>query len=196
MISRFETVMKARTETKEKIIALGTDLVKSVGYPSLSYQQISSQLGIKNAAVHYHYPSKENLGLEILISACDSFNGFITYITDLSPWEKLELFFENYRKSLESDHQICLIGASASDYHQIPESMQAAAKDYMVLVKNWFIDLLETGRKEGHFVFKGEPVNKASLMIAAMAGGLQQARLIGDDHYDGIINQIRTELRP
>jgi len=188
--------MKARTETKEKIVELGTDLIKSIGYPSLSYQQISSRLGIKNAAVHYHYPSKESLGLEILTHAISSFEEVVSNASSFGQWEKLDMFFKNYRTHLESDNKICLIGASASDYQELPESMQTAATEYLVLVKAWFVDLLEKGREEGVFHFKGEPVNKAAIIVSALAGGLQHARLIGNDHYDGIVRQLKEDLKP
>jgi len=188
--------MKARTETKEKIVELGTDLMKSIGYPSLSYHQISCKLGIKNAAVHYHFPSKESLGLEILTDAIISFEEVISNVSGLGSWEKLDLFFKNYRRHLESNNKICLIGASASDYQELPESMQTAATEYLVLVKGWFVELLDKGRKEGNFHFKGEPENKAAVIVSALAGGLQHARLIGNAHFDGIVNQLKEDLKP
>ncbi|MCF2443772.1 TetR/AcrR family transcriptional regulator [Dyadobacter sp. CY345] len=188
--------MKARTDTKEKIMELGTDLVESIGYPSLSYQQISSQLGIKNAAVHYHFPSKESLGLEILNTAIGSFEKMISNISSLGLWEQLDTFFKSYRKHLESNNKICLIGASASDYQELPESMQAAASEYLVLVKGWFVELLREGREEGVFHFKGEPKHKAAVIVSALAGGLQHARLVGNLHYDEIVEQLVEDLKP
>jgi len=187
--------MKARTDTKEKIIELGTDLFQSVGYPSLSYQQISSKLGIKNAAVHYHYPSKEDLGLDIINQEISNFEKFTSTISDLNHWEKLEIFLTNYRKNLENGNKICVIGSSASDYPELPESVQNASAEYFIVFKNWFTELLETGRKAGKFYFKGEPQNKAAFMSSALAGALQHARLIGNQHYDAVVSQLKLELK-
>lgn len=187
--------MKARTDTKEKIVELARDLILIGGYPSLSYQQISSRLGIKNAAIHYHYPNKEDLGTEVLRKEIERFDDFIAAVSSLGHWEKLEAFMFNYRKYLENENRICMIGASASDYREIPEQMQSNAAEYFQIVKNWFIELLEKGRSEKAFYFKGEAANKASLITSAMAGGLQHARLIGNDHYDAMITQIKMELQ-
>lgn len=186
--------MKTRTDTKEKIADLATDLILVGGYPSLSYQQISSRLGIKNAAIHYHYPNKEDLGTEVLRKEIERFEDFITAVSGLGHWEKLESFMFSYRKYLENENRICMIGSSASDYREIPEQMQSFAAEYFKIVKNWFTALLESGRREGAFHFKGEAVNKASLISSAMAGGLQHARLAGNDHYDEVITQIKLEL--
>lgn len=187
--------MKARTDTREKIIELGTDLVKSIGYPSLSYQQISSQLGIKNAAIHYHYPSKEDLGRDIVRNEITHFQKLITSVSDLGSWEKLNVFLENYRLHLDGGNKICMIGAGASDFQELPKSVQEVSTEYLFLVKNWFVDLLETGRVAGVFHFKGESVNKASVMVSALAGALQQARLIGNEHYDIVVSQLREDLK-
>ncbi|MCF0058643.1 TetR/AcrR family transcriptional regulator [Dyadobacter sp. CY356] len=187
--------MKARTDTKEKIVGLATDIILAGGYPSLSYQQISSKLGIKNAAIHYHYPNKEDLGIEVIRQEVERFENFMAAISGLEHWEKLEAFMFNYRKYLENQNRICMIGASASDYNEIPALMQTAATDYFKIIKNWFTDLLESGRRENAFSFRGEASHKASLITSAMAGGLQHARLIGNDHYDAIISQIKLELQ-
>lgn len=187
--------MKARTDTREKIIELGTDLVKSIGYPSLSYQQISSQLGIKNAAIHYHYPSKEDLGKDIVRNEMARFEQIISGASELAPWEKLEVFLANYRLHLEEGNKICLIGAGASDYQELPKSMQEAYTDYLILVKNWFVELLESGKTKGVFHFKGEPANKASVMVSALAGALQHARLIGNEHYDAVVSQLKEDIK-
>ncbi|GLU53799.1 TetR/AcrR family transcriptional regulator [Dyadobacter frigoris] len=187
--------MKARTDTKEKIVELATDLILAGGYPSLSYQQISSKLGIKNAAIHYHYPSKEDLGVEVVRKEIERFDDFMAAVSGFGQWEKLEAFMLNYRKYLENENRICMIGACASDYREIPEQIQSTAAEYFQIVKNWFTDLLESGRSEKAFYFRGEAANKASLISSAMAGGLQHARLIGNAHYDAVITQIKLELQ-
>jgi TetR/AcrR family transcriptional repressor of nem operon len=187
--------MKPRTDTKEKIIELGTEIILSAGYPSLSYQQISSKLGIKNAAVHYHFPNKEDLGAEIVSNEIEQFEGFMASVADLSPWGKLEAFMASYRSYLEHENRICLVGAFASDYREVPERIQNLSADFFTKIKSWFIGLLQSGREEGAFFFKGNPENKASLITSAMAGGLQHARLIGNEHYDAVITQIKLELK-
>ena len=187
--------MKARTDTKEKIVELGRDLIQSVGYPSLSYQQISSKLGIKNAAVHYHFPNKEDLGLDIINTEETNFEKFTVGISEMDHWEKLDAFLKNYGKYLENGNKMCLIGSNASSFAELPESLQQASARYLIAFKAWLTELLETGRNEGVFFFKGEPKNKAALMASALAGALQHARLTGNQHYNDVVTQIKLELR-
>ncbi len=48
--------------TRERILELGENFIRTKGYNAFSYQDISSELGVKNAAIHYYFPSKENFG--------------------------------------------------------------------------------------------------------------------------------------
>lgn len=50
--------------TRERILELGEELILTKGYNGFSYQDISTALGIKNAAIHYYFASKENLGTD------------------------------------------------------------------------------------------------------------------------------------
>ncbi|MCF0074746.1 TetR/AcrR family transcriptional regulator [Dyadobacter sp. CY261] len=185
-----------RSETKDKIAELATELVQQVGYPSLSYQQISSQLGMKNAAVHYHFPSKEDLGLDVVRRDHELFTKFTTSLEGQSAEEKLDAFLTSYQQLLENGNRICMIGASASDYKQLPDSIRQEATTYLSEVKDWFTRLLENGKADGVFQYKGSAAGKAALITSALAGALQHARLIGNDHYLAVVAQLKLELKP
>jgi TetR/AcrR family transcriptional repressor of nem operon len=47
-----------RQDTKKRILDMAEDLLLTRGFNAFSYQHISSELGMKNAAIHYHYPKK------------------------------------------------------------------------------------------------------------------------------------------
>ena len=58
--------MAPRGTTKRRILDLAENLLQRLGYNGFSYQHLSKELGIKNAAIHYHFPTKEELGVEII----------------------------------------------------------------------------------------------------------------------------------
>ena len=60
------TSAKPRTDTKKEILKLAEQLFQTKGYNGFSYSDISSVLGIKNAAIHYHFPSKADLGVALV----------------------------------------------------------------------------------------------------------------------------------
>ena len=46
--------------TKDKILILAIDLIKSKG-DGWSYEDISAQIGIRKASIHYHFRTKDEL---------------------------------------------------------------------------------------------------------------------------------------
>ena len=53
-------------DTRNEIIRIGSELIRSVGYNAFSYADIAKVLNIKNAAIHYYFPTKSDLG-EVII---------------------------------------------------------------------------------------------------------------------------------
>ena len=87
--------------TREKIIELGENLIRTKGYNAFSYQDISSELGIKNAAIHYYFPSKENLGTSIVKTNIQRFEEMAGNMNSrgFDEWHQLETFIKIYTKS-------------------------------------------------------------------------------------------------
>ena len=55
-------------DTRSEIVRLASELIRSIGYNAFSYTDISQKLHIKNAAIHYYFPSKSDLGVEVEIT--------------------------------------------------------------------------------------------------------------------------------
>ena len=58
--------MKQTRNTREKIVDHAFQLMLQRGVNGFSYRDISKPLGVKNAAIHYHFPSKMDLVLEMI----------------------------------------------------------------------------------------------------------------------------------
>jgi AcrR family transcriptional regulator len=54
-------------DTSEQILDIAQFLVQTRGFNAFSYADIASQLGIRNAAVHYHFRSKTDLGHALVV---------------------------------------------------------------------------------------------------------------------------------
>jgi len=63
-----------------KVIMLRLALVSEVkvrlgGYNNFSFREIANEVGIKSARVHYHFPTKADLGAELAHQYTDAFLG-------------------------------------------------------------------------------------------------------------------------
>src|SRR4051812_32859483 len=49
-------------DTRERIMAAARRTVQARGYNALSFRDLAAEVGIKSASVHYHFPTKGDLG--------------------------------------------------------------------------------------------------------------------------------------
>ena len=183
--------------TREKIMELGENLIRSKGYNAFSYQDISSELGIKNAAVHYYFPSKENLGTSIVKNNIQRFEEMVENMRsrDFDEWHQLETFIKIYIKS-HREQRLCIIGSLGPDFNTLSETTKAELKRMTEIILKWLTDLLTIGRGKKVFVFKEDPYNKSLVILSSLIASLQLARILNKIDYKSIYQTITDDLKP
>ncbi|NIP17847.1 MAG: TetR family transcriptional regulator [Xanthomonadales bacterium] len=188
--------MARLSDTRNRIIDKAADLLMRHGYNGFSYRDISTHLGVKNAAVHYHFPSKSDLGLALVREyqqvLRDQTSEFMAYGGDALP--QLEGLFRFTEQQFCNGRCICPLGAFAVDFTDLPDEVRAATEQFMSDSVNWLTKVLETGRDQGEFNFEGDAGAKALSILAGLSGARQMARIHGPDVLGRIIDQTRIDL--
>ncbi|MDQ5987421.1 MAG: HTH-type transcriptional repressor NemR [Syntrophus sp. SKADARSKE-3] len=189
--------MSSPADTKNKILDIGESLVLSRGFNGFSYKNISTALGVKNAAIHYHFPSKCDLGIAIIERARRRFQRWSEEIEkkDLDEWQQLDNFFNIYTRYLESSESVCLSGALETEFKTLPEEMQKATRGLVFDLLAWTENLLLRGRDKGTFSFAGEPKDLAVVLLAIVQGALQMVRATEPSYFDAAMRQARLLLK-
>ncbi len=188
--------MKQRTDTRERILDAAEQLLATRGYDGFSYHDIAEPLGIKNAAVHYHFPAKADLGVaivrryrEMLKSASDEFMKF-----GGSARRHLDAYLEIFMEEACEHRTMCPMGVLTADYFSIPETMREEGSKLEREVFAMLIRVLEVGREQGELRFAGEPRTKAVMMMSMLQGARQLARMMGPEVLATAIDELRREL--
>lgn len=186
------------SDTKTLILDIAEDLLQDKGYNGFSYNNISKSLCMKNAAIHYHYPSKEDLGQNIIKRARGRFRKWINLpeTQALNSWERLDLFLSVYYKSLDDNKKVCLVGSLATDYNTLPPSMQVETQLLIKEITEWLCNLLIESRNSGIWFVRGEPQGKATAILTSLVGGLQLARVTDREKFFEVVAQIKLDLQP
>jgi len=179
--------------TREAIIEQADYLIRDKGYNAFSYSDLSKAIGIKNASIHYHFPSKSDLGIAVVQKHLQGLAELRQEKKGLSPLEQLEAFFSIYTKA-KSNQKICLVGALATDFHTIEENVQAHLKVLADQVLNWVTEILVLGLQQGVFHFTIEPRTKAMLIISNMLAIVQLIRLTQIEDFERVKAAIIFEL--
>ena len=188
--------MARGTNTKTQILDTAQHLLLEKGFNAFSYKDISSSLGIRNAAVHYHYPSKEDLGVAVIQRTRKNLKAAAGQLEDqnVDPWRKLDWFFSIFASHLQKS-EVCFGGSLGTDFHAIPGKMQAEVQGLISEILTWLERLLQDGRNQGEFSFPGDPANKAFTVLAVVQGALQIARVTTSDQFNIAVNQLKGDLR-
>lgn len=172
-------------DTRSEIIRLANELIRSVGYNAFSYADISKQLNIKNAAIHYYFPVKADLGIAVIKESLELFS------KRTERWSKLD-YKQQYVKyitmhdSFIKTHWTCIVGSLAPSFDTLPENMQKELQRLVNTILYWLTDLLTKGKDSKVFDFKETPRVKANMTHSALLSSLQMNKVLRNDIYKSI----------
>ena len=182
--------------SKRTILNLAESLLQDKGFNGFSYAHIASALGVKNAAIHYHFPTKEDLSIAVIHRYRDRFKLWInnSRVKDLAHEEKLDWFFGIYTDMRADKGKVCLVGSMEAEFNMIPEGLQGEVQALHKELLAWLQSTLAEGREAGAFAFKGESADKAAVILSTLQGALQMARALGTKRFRDVIAQIKLDL--
>lgn len=182
--------------TRRQILDLAENLLQDRGFNGFSYRHIAEALGVKNAAIHYHFPTKEELGCAVIQQYRDRFRLWTNNarVKDLSPAEKLDWFFNIYLNFRRDEGKVCLAGTLEAEFNAIPQQLRRQTESLTAEMLAWLETTLVEGRADGTFSFRGEPAAKAALILASLQGALQIARALGTEKVLAVIRQHKEDL--
>jgi TetR/AcrR family transcriptional regulator, transcriptional repressor for nem operon len=188
--------MVRNTNTKRTIMDLAETFIQEKGFNGFSYAHIAKELDVKNAAIHYHFPTKEELVCAVMQRYRDRFQLWInnSRIKNLSPQEKLDWFFSIYTDTRADNGKVCLGGSLETEFNSLPSSLREQTEALTRELLAWVQVILQEGRETGVFHFGGEPANKAALILSSLQGALQMARALGTDKFHAVVEQHKQDL--
>lgn len=185
-------------DTRTRILDLAEVLLLERGFNAFSYQHLARELGIKPAAIHYHYPSKDDLGTALVARQLRRLRKWrgLPRVINLGPAQQLDALLAVYENHLGHDRRVCLFGALAADFRTLPAAMQAELRTFNRELTEWLAEVLAVGRAMGALCFVGSPPAKSAQVLITLAGALQVARVHDETPFQVIVGQLRLELLP
>jgi len=163
------------------ILDIAERLAQTKGYNGFSYADIAAELGVTKASLHYHFPSKAELGRALIERYEAVFGAALEAIDQMAakPPEKLRRYVGLYDAVMRND-RMCLCGMLAAEYATLPAPMQAELKRFFDMNERWLTNVLLPGRQSGLLLFKESASERARVILAALEGAMLVARSYGD----------------
>jgi TetR/AcrR family transcriptional repressor of nem operon len=171
----------APTAAATAILDVAERLAQTRGYNGFSYADIAAELGVTKASLHYHFPSKAELGRALI----ERYHGLFGAALDVidrrtkSPHEKLKQYVGLY-DSVLSNERMCLCGMLAAEYATLPAPMQEGLTRFFDANESWLTAVLEEGLRSGAFSFKEAAKERARVLLGALEGAMLVARSYGN----------------
>jgi TetR/AcrR family transcriptional repressor of nem operon len=187
-----------RSDTATRILDVAERLVEVRGFNGFSYADVSSELHITNAALHYHFANKAELGVALIVRYTSRFDDALAAVdrrTTYAP-ERLKAYADLYLDVLSGD-RMCLCGMMAAEHETLPEPMRAAVLEFFSHHQTWLARVLKEGKAKGTVGFADSPNKTARTIIGTLEGAMLLARLFGDvAGFRSATTQLLAGLRP
>ena len=177
------------SNSREAILAAAKRTAQAHGYSGLNFRDLAVEVGIKAASIHYHFPSKADLGAAVARRYWeDTAAGLEAMSAEIpDPVGCLRQYPSTFRKALENDNRMCLCSFMAAEYDDLPEAVKQEVRAFADVNVAWLSRVLSAAAVVG----ESEP--RARAIFAAVAGAQLMARSRSDiSLYDALIDSYRA----
>lgn len=169
-------------------MAVARALAQSHGYNGLSFRELAKAIGVKSASIHYHFPTKEDLGAALAQRYREEAKAVLGEPAE--PYSDIARFIESFRLALERNNRMCLCGIMAAEYDDLPDAVKVEVKGFADDLVAWLSQVLlqlDPSRQ-------GTAIAQHAFAIYAAIGGAQlTARGRGDiGMFDAIVEGYRA----
>jgi TetR/AcrR family transcriptional repressor of nem operon len=182
--------------TRSRILDVGERLVQVRGFNGFSYADIAAELSLTKAALHYHFPSKAELGEALVVRYAERFAHALAAIDAniTSASAKLDAYANLYAQVLRRE-RMCLCGMLAAEYQTLSSPIRNAVVAFLEDNEAWLALVLEHGRKDGSLRFSNTAADTARSLIGGLEGAMLVARSYGAvDQFDTTAAQLLAGL--
>ena len=162
-----------RADTATRILDAAQALVQQRGYNAVSYGDLAEALDLTTAAIHYHFPTKADLGAALVARYREQNAEIRATIWDEedSLRGRLDRYVEGYAGILKSGG-LCLCGVLAADGPTLPDEVRREVDRFFAEQEDWLTDVLEAGADGAGLRRCETPRDTARLILAALEGAM------------------------
>lgn len=169
------------------ILETAEEMVRQGGYSSFSFRNIASAVGIKSSSVHYHFATKEDLGVAVTKFYTDKFLGVLgnpKFIFENGN-DPIAKYVSAFRSALEEDKGMCMCGMLGAEADNLPESVVLEIRNFFSRNLLWL--------KEAYQVKGFNDLDADAKALQAMSL-LEGAMIISNTHDDLNMFDVSTQL--
>lgn len=169
------------TDIKSRLLDAAQRLVQTRGFHGFAYRDLALEVGITTASIHYHFPTKADLGVALV----RRYREMIARVTAEAvarratlPGQLEHLTAHLFADALADDGgaRVCLCAALAGEHGGLPPAVQAELRALIEGSEAGIAALLRAGLERGELPAGVDPLALARLWYSTLQGALVIAR--------------------
>lgn len=154
----------------DRILDAAETRARTGGYHGFSFREIAADVGVKSASIHYHFPTKGDLGAALVKRYATRAGALLGDPESLRPEEAVARVTQLFRDALIRDDKMCLCGLFGAEQDSLPPEVALATGGFFRLVLGYL------GTAFGPKWTGDAP----AAILARLEGALIIARTLGD----------------
>lgn len=188
--------MLSASTTSDDILRCARALVIAGGYNGFSYADISKVVGIRNASIHHHFPTKSDLVRTLVARYREEAQAGIARLEREvpDPVAQLRAYIAYWETCItDASAPFCVCALLAGEIPVLPEAVAMEVRAHFRALAAWLTSLLERGASQGLLRLDGPAKAEAESFMATVHGAMLSARAYGDAATFGLITRPLLE---
>lgn len=170
--------MKTHT-VRDQLLEHASALIRQRGYNGFSYRDLAELVGVKTSSIHYYFPAKDDLVLEVVRLYRERGQARLAAIdTSLPLAEQARRYVNPLRNGIELN-QICLAGMLSAEVMVLPDTIRTLLQAHFQMNEDWIAGLLHHVEIERGQSYPMPPQVLAKVLYGAIQNGIITARMSG-----------------
>ena len=163
---------------KEALLKAAENKVRLGGYNNFSFRELATEVGIKSASVHYHFPTKADLGAALAHQYTNSFLSALGEPNEIKEkgQNPIDIYTDLFRQALLEDDKMCLCGLLGAQSESLPDKVRLEVKRFFELNLSW----LRTAHSANN---EQDPSYAAIMTMSVLEGGMMISKALNDHSY-------------
>ena len=167
------------TDTKTALLDSAERATRTRGFDGFSYADLSTDVGIRKASIHHHFPTKAALSIALMERYYNDLKAVCEEIdaSHDTGGARLSALINRYRTALEGGKSLCLCVSFSTSCESLPGEVIAKIGHFREMIIAWAETVFAAGQTDGSIAHVTDPAVEASAMLPLLEGAQLAARV-------------------
>ena len=164
---------------RDEILDVAEAMIRNAGFNAFSTRDVANAVGIKSASVHYHFPTKADMGVAVTERYTSR---FLEQLGDPGRFksgarEVVALYVNSFRETLARDDKLCLCAVLGAEIGGLPPELGSHTRIFFDRNLAWLRKALA-----GSSNMSAAEANAFAVhILAALEGGMILSKSLGKE---------------